>query len=142
MQSILTEKLRAYILINNPDLAVRLQANYSMTSYLEDKVAAVTPMVEQLLGEAKPAYIIEELCLNQMTEELRPSKFNYLKEVVETEFLDDYLRLQRAGVLSYELMNLIEVCKEKFETFGFSEDTADNRHLRYAVIAAVHDYFN
>ncbi len=142
MQSILTEKLRAYILINNPDLAVQLQADYSVTRYLEDKVAAVMPLVEQLLGENKPAYIIEELCLNRMTEDLRPSRFNYLREVVETEFRDDYLRLQRAGVLSYELINLIDVCTEAFETFGFSEVTADNRHMRYAVIAAVHDYFS
>lgn len=142
MQTVLTEKLRAYIIINNPDLAIHLQADYSVTKYLEDKVAAVMPMVLAMLGQDRPAYVIEELCLNEMTADLRPSRFNYLKEIVETEFPDDYQRLQKTGVLTYEIINLIEVCKEMFENFSFSEETEDSRFLRYAIIVLVHDYFN
>lgn len=142
MQSILFEKLRAFILVNNPDLVIQLQADYSVTKYLEDKVMLVLPMVEQLLAEDKPGYIIEELCLNEMTTALRPSKFNYLKGIVEEDFPEDYARLMSTGVLTYEAINLIETCKEHFESFSFSEATEDNRLLRYAVIASIHDYFN
>ncbi len=142
MQSILIEKLRAYILINNPELAVKLQADYSVTKYLEDKVALVMPTLEKLLAENRPSYIIEELCMNEMTAELKPSKFNYIKSIIEEEFPAEHKSLSETGVLTYETINLIEVCGEHFETFEFSEATEDNRLLRYAVIAAIAGYFN
>lgn len=142
MQSILTEKLRAFIVHNNPDLVVGLQADYSVTNYLEDKVASVMPMVEQLLAEGKPLYIIEELCLGEMTSELRPSKFHFLKNVLEEDFPADYARMLDAGVITYEVMNLIDSCKAVFETMGFTEENEDDRFLRYAVITEIHDYLN
>ena len=142
MQSILTEKLRAYIAYNNPDLLVSLQGDYSVTAYLEDKVASVIPLLEQLLAEAKPPYIVEELCLNEMTASLRPSKYQYLKNVLEEDFPADYTRMTEAGVLTYEVMNLIDATKEIFETTGFTEENEDDRFLRYAVITEIHDYLN
>lgn len=74
MQSMLTEKLWAYIVHNTPDLMLSLQENYSVTRYLEEKVSAIMPTVTQLLDEGKPQYAIEELCLNAMTEDLKPSR--------------------------------------------------------------------
>ena len=142
MQSVLMEKLRAWITEHNPDLLLKLQGNFSVTQYLEDKVASVMPMVQQLLSEGKANYIIEELCVNELTADLRPSKFDYLKTVLEEDFPDDYNRMAESGVLTYELVNLIEACKEVFETHGFSEENEDNRFLRYAVIAEIHDYLN
>lgn len=142
MQSILIEKLRAYILINNPDLVVQLQADYAVTQYLQDKILGVMPMVEKMLAEDKPSYIIEELCLNQMTTELRPSKFNYIQSVIEEEFKEEYQKLLETGVLTYETINLVESCKDIFESFEFSATNEDNRFMRYAVIAEIHSYFN
>jgi len=142
MQNLLMEKLRAYIAGNNPDLLVSLQGNFSVTQYLEDKVALAMPMVEQLIAEGKPSYIIEELSMNELTADLRPSKFNYIKNILEEEFADDYKRLAETGVLTYEIINLIETCKEVFETFEFSEANEDDRFLRYAIIAELHDYLN
>lgn len=140
MQSVLMEKLRAYITEHNPDLLLQLQGNFSVTQYLEDKVVSVMPMVKELLSEGKANYIIEELCMNELTADLRPSKFDYLKTVLEEDFPDDYNRMAEAGVLTYEVVNLIEACKSVFETHGFTEENKDNRFLRYAVIAEIHDY--
>lgn len=142
MQSILIEKLRAFILENNPDLVVQLQADYSVSKYLEDKVSTVASLMDQLLAENKPAYIIEELCLNEITAGLKPSKFNYIKSVLEEDFPKEYAALSDSGVLTYETINLVEDCKEHFESFGFSEKNEDNRLLRYAVIAAIATFFN
>ena len=142
MQNILMEKLRVYIAGNHPDLLIRLQGEFSVTQYLEDKVASAMPMAEQLIAEGKPQYIIEELCMNELTEDLRPSRFNYIKNILEEEFADDYKRLAETGVLTYETVNLIEACKEVFETFEFSEANEDDRFLRYAIIAEIHDYLN
>lgn len=134
------EKLRAYITEHNPDLLLQLQGNFSVTQYLEDKVASVMPLVKELLSEGKANYIIEELCMNELTADLRPSKFDYLKTILEEDFPDDYNRMAEADVLTYEVVNLIEACKEVFETHGFTEENEDNRFLRYAVIAEIHDY--
>lgn len=140
MQSMLTEKLWAYIVHNNPDLMLSLQEDYSVTRYLEEKVNTVMPMVEQLLGEGRPPYIIEELCLNAMTDELKPSRYQYIRSVIEEEFNGDYEWMMENGTLTYEVVNLIETCKGIFSDFDFNSENEANRHLRYAIIGQVHDY--
>ncbi len=140
MQSMLTEKLWAYIVHNNPDLMLSLQEDYSVTRYLENRVAAVMPMAAQFLSEEKPQYIIEELCLQAMTEDLKPSRYQYIRSVIEEEFNNDYLRMKENGTLTYEVVNLIEACKSIFSDFDFNNENEANRHLRYAIIGQVHDY--
>ncbi|HEX5553371.1 MAG TPA: DUF1896 family protein [Chitinophagaceae bacterium] len=140
MQSMLTEKLWAYIVHNNPDLMFSLQEAHSVTRYLEEKVNAVMPMAAQLIDEGKPPYIIEELCLNAMTEELKPSRYQYIRSVIEEEFNADYERMKESGTLTYEVVNLIEACKGIFSDFDFNSENEANRHLRYAIIGQVHDY--
>ncbi len=140
MQSRLTEKLWAYIVHNNPDLMFSLQEDYSVTRYLEEKVNAVIPLVEQLLGEGRPPYTIEELCLSAMTEGLKPSRYQYIRSVIEEEFNGDYERMKENGTLTYEVVNLIETCKGIFSDFDFNSENEANRHLRYAIIGQVHDY--
>lgn len=142
MQHVLMEKLRSYIAANNPDLLISLQGGFSVTQYLKDKVDLVMPIVDNLIREDKPQYIIEELCMNELTADLRPSKFHYIQKIIEEEFADDYKRLAEAGVLTYETVNLIDACKEVFETFEFSEENEDNRFLRYAIIAEIHNYLS
>lgn len=140
MQSMLKEKLWAYIVHNNPDLMVSLQEDHSVTRYLEEKIETIMPMVQQLLDEGKPQYIIEELCLNEMTAELKPSRYQYICSVLEEEFPQDYERLKENGTLTYEVINLIEACKGIFSDFDFNEDNEANRYLRYAIIGQVHNY--
>lgn len=142
MQQILKEKLQAYIINNSPELMIELQASMSVSQYLEDKISNAMPMVLDLLSKSSPGYIIEELALNHMTADLRPSRFNYLQGVLEEEFREDYDRFYEAGVLTYETINMIEACKEVFVGYSFSAENMDSRLLRYAIIAAVHDYLN
>ncbi|HET7115482.1 MAG TPA: DUF1896 family protein [Hanamia sp.] len=140
MQEILKEKLWAYIIINNPDLMIILEEDHSVTQHLDTKVNAVMPLAEQLLNEGKPLYIIEELCINAMTEDLKPSRYQYIRSVLEEEFPQDYERLKENGTLSYEVINLVEACKGIFSDFDFKEENEDNRFLRYAVIGQIHDH--
>ncbi len=142
MHNLLKEKLKAYIRQNNPELFIRLQESFSVTTYLEDKVSKVMPTVLRLLEEDKPAYAIEELAMNELTEELRPSRFNYLQAVLEEEFSKEYEAFKKAGVLTYETINLTEACKELLDNFPFTEDSEADRFLRYAVIAKISEYLN
>jgi hypothetical protein len=140
MQSMLKEKLWAYIVHNNPELMVSLQEYFSVTKYLEEKVNGIMPMAERLLSENRPLYAIAEICLDSMTEELKPSRYLYIRSVIEEEFNQDYERLKENGVLTYEVINLIEVCKGIFNDFGFSRENEENRHLKYAIIGEVQQY--
>ena len=140
MQEVLTEKLHQYIKGNSPDLLITLQQERSISHYLEEKVAAIDPLLNELLAANTPAYLIEERCMDELTKELRPSKFNYLTSILEEEFEADYYRLKENGILTYEIINLIEVCKPVFETFGFSEENESDMHLHYAITGAIMEY--
>lgn len=141
MQTVLKEKFMAYIQMFNPELLLRMNTEFQST-FIADRLSEVMPLVMQLLSEDKPGYIIEELALNEMTATLRPSRFHYIREILETEFSASHDQFAKAGVLKYECINLIEACGETFDTFSFSEENEDNRFLRYAIISKVHEYLN
>jgi hypothetical protein len=141
MQQILIAKLHEYITQNNLDLLIALQQQCRVSSYLKDKVDAAGPLVDELLADNTPAYIIEERCMDYLTKDLRPSRFNYLLTILDEEFETDYIRLEQTGQLTYEVVNLIEVCKPVFESLGFTEENEDNQDLRNAIIGAVKEYF-
>ncbi len=140
MKTELKEKLHSYIVENNPELVLNLQGSLSVTKYLEEKVSAIQPMLDSLEAASKPSYIIEELCMNELTKDLRPSKFNYIKEILEAEFEEVFNKLRDSGVLTYEIVNMITACNPVFEEMGFSEDRAEDRKLRYAVTGTIQEY--
>lgn len=141
MQEVLIAKLHQYITDNNPDLLITLQQEGIVSSYLQEKVAAIDLLMNESLGSGTPAYIIEERCMDELTKELRPSKFNYLISILEEEFEADYYRLKENGLLTYEVINLIEICTPVFEALSFTVENENNRHLRYVITGAVKEYF-
>lgn len=140
MKEMLKEKLWAHIVNNNPDLMISLQGEQSVDNYLDNKVVAVMPTAEQLLAEGKPHDIISEICMNEMTADLKPSRYQYICSVLEDEFPNDYERLKEDGTVTYEVINMIKACNDIFDEFEFSIDNEDNRFLKYAIIGRVHDY--
>lgn len=142
MKAILIEKLKSYIMQNNPDLLISLQDGFSLREYLEEKVLSVEPFITLLLNQQKPQYVIEELCMNQLTKDLRPSKYNYLLNALEEDFLSAYTYFKRNGVLTYEILNLIEVAQSTFKNYNFSEDNEDDRMLRYEITGIIKDYLS
>ncbi len=140
MHTILIEKLRSYLVHNSPDILIRLQHDFSLTQYLEDKVFQVMPLAEQLIAEQKPQYIIEELCMDELTKDIRPSRFLYIRGLLEEEFRQTYERFREMGVLTYETINLIDACNPVFDHIGFTEENEDDRQLRYAITGAISGY--
>lgn len=142
MESLLKEKLWAHIAHHNPDLMLNLQADHSVTKYLDEKMNGIKTMIAQLVAEAKPQYIIQDLCLEALTAELIPSKFLYIRSVIEEDFSNDFERLKETGILTYEVANLITICDATvFKSLGFTTDNLEDRHLRYAVTAEIYYYF-
>lgn len=141
MQEILIVKLHQYILENNLDILISLQEKGNEESYLKEKMSSIDTLLDQLMNDNTPAYLIEERCMDVLTQDLRPSRYNYLTSVLEEEFENNYSRFKRNGTLPYEVINLIELCNPFFETIGFTEGNEDNRHLRYAITGAIQEYF-
>lgn len=141
MQEILIVKLHQYILHNNLDLLITLQEKGNVESYLKEKVLSIDTLFHELIAEDVPEYLIEERSMNVLTQDLRPSKYNFLTSVLEEEFESDYIRLKENGTLSFEVINLIESCNPVFETIGFTEDNENDRQLRYAITGTIREYF-
>ena len=142
MRDVLKEKLHRFLVHNNPDLLVSLQGAGRISQYLVDKVTAIEGYLNELVASEMPLYLVEEQCLNELTRDLRPSKYNYLIHVLEEDFEQEYHRLRESGIMTYEVVNLIQHCSPLFSVIGFSEDNEEDRHLRYAITSAVKEYFD
>lgn len=140
METILKEQLWSYIASQNPDLMFDLQEEYRVSDYLDEKVAAIMTEVEHLLDDGLPAVTIQEICMERLTEELKPSKFQYIREIIEKEFPIAYEALQESGMLTYEVINIIQSCERVFDRFKFSTETIHSRGMRYAVIGEIDFY--
>ncbi len=142
MKKILVKRLYTYIKDNNPDLLLRLEESATLRLYLHNKIKAVEDLVHRLQEEGQPDHSIEQILLDELTKELKPSKFNYIKNIIETEFTFKYKLLQASGTLVYEGVNLIAYCTELFESFEFNKGNAGNKKLKHAVTSAIGEYFD
>ncbi|WP_090466209.1 hypothetical protein [Mucilaginibacter sp. OK268] len=61
--------------------------------------------------------------------------YDYVRLVLEEEFLSAYLRFINHGILHYELTNIQEICAPLLT--GLDED---DRFLRYEVIGTIANY--
>lgn len=142
MEDLLKEKLWFYIIHNNPDLMFTLQEDYSVLDYLNEKISSVKSILDDMLSDGTPKYIIEEICLNVLTEDLKPSRFLYIRSLLSDEFEKTYAAFQESGILTYEVINLMESCRPIFETIGFTKENEEDPTLRSALIGQIADYLN
>jgi len=139
MQEILLKKLHDYIRENNPDILVQLEEEKKVTEYLSDKIKLVDGLLQET-GIKHPAYIIEEACMDILTEDLRPSKYHYICGILEEEFEATYSLLQKSGTLQFEVINLVKYCQPLFDAVGFTLENEDSRELKYSVTGAIAEY--
>lgn len=139
MQAILIDKLHRYLKQNNPDLLLQLEDEGKVTEYLSNKIKIVDALLDQQ-DTKQPSYIIEEACMDILTQDLRPSKYHYICGILEEEFEATYRQFQKSGTLSYEITNLIKYCQPLFDAVGFTLENEDNRELQYSVTGAIGEY--
>lgn len=140
MQQRLKQKLWAHILVNNPGLILELEREDQLSAYLESKIASVLPLLDQLTSESKADYIIEELCIRELVAEMRPYRFNYLWYVLEEEFSPFFKTWEQDGILTYELINLQQYCKDTFDALGFTMDDTNEDQVYNAVTGMIDEY--
>jgi hypothetical protein len=95
--------------------------------------------VELVLNSAKPTLLNEKECMEILTADLKPSKFKYIRDLFEAEFTTEYERMQKAGTLNYELLNMVSACHDLFDDMPLREDM-ENPHLDHAVAGVINDY--
>jgi hypothetical protein len=140
MKEQLINQLHSYLVHHHTDLLIALQEDHRLTDYLGAKVGSVSDLLEQLEGEGRPPYVIEALCLEELTRDLRPSRFGYIREVLETEFEPAFQWYSRSRILTYEVINLTGACEPIFEVFALSGANEDDKELRSAVINMMAEY--
>jgi hypothetical protein len=140
MKDQLINKLHSYLVQNHLDLLVSLQEDHRLSHYLQRKVESVTELCQELQDANRPAYVIEALCMEELTRDLRPSRFKYVRTLLEDEFEEAYQRMSSSGILTYEVINLIGACEPIFELFGLGEENEDAREIKYAVMGMVAEY--
>jgi hypothetical protein len=140
MKEQLIRNLHNYLVQNHLDLLIALQEDHRLDHYLRGKVESISDLLAQLQEERRPAYVIEALCIEELTRDLRPSRFNYMKELLEQEFEMDYRRMAGSGMLTYEIINLTGACEPIFEIFSFGEEGEDSRELKHAVMGMIAEY--
>ena len=141
MIEILQSKLFEYVRDNNPDILFELEADANVTVWLSERVNGVEPLINELQSQSLPEYEIEEACMAELTNNLRPSKYNYILNLLEEEFENDYNKLLQAGLLQHEVINMINQCDSVFADLNFSEENDDNEFIRYAIIGELSEYF-
>ena len=139
MQQILINKLHEYIRENNPDLLFQLEEDRKVTEYLSDKISTVSALIKQM-ENGTPAYIIENASMDVLTQDLRPSKYNYISNLLQEEFESTYNQIQESGTLKFEVINLVNQCQSVFADLKFSEENEDNQFLRYAILGTISEY--
>ncbi len=142
MKEILVGKLLEYIRDNNPDVIFALEAEDKLRLWLYSKVDSVQSIWQQMETDKQPAYIIVENCLNELTRELKPSRYNYILNLLEQEFEKDYKWLQQSGLLQHEAVNMISYCESVFNDLKFSEENEDNHFIQYAICGAISEYLD
>jgi hypothetical protein len=140
MKNRLMQLLHANLVDNNPDVLLKLEQERRVSEYLLEKIQSIQPMIDELIGNGTPAIMIEEQCLDELSNDLRPSKYNYLCSLLDDEFPEQFSRFKSAGILTYEVIGILDNCQAVFEEFGFSEINEDDRFLRYAITGKVGEY--
>lgn len=109
---------------------------------IEQELSPLKPLLEKLsANQLQPDDILEQ-CLMELIAALPASRFDYITELLSTEFEEQHEQLLNSGLLPYECINLIQHCKPVFEKLNFSLTTQDDPFIRYAFIGAISDYLN
>lgn len=142
METALKEKLWTYISIHAPELMYQLQEEYRVTSYLDQKIATVLPEAMYLHSQGMDLISVYEICMERLTEDLKPSKFLYVKRILEDEFPIAYDALQQSYMLNYEVLNILECCADLFDRFGFGGLQENKKVLKYSIMGEIHQYLS
>jgi hypothetical protein len=121
--------LLGYIRENNPDLLSQLDEDDALHAWVIEKIREV----EMVLQQSKPSVIPDNEFMDLMTADLKPSKFHYVRDLLEDQFPEDFDRMLEAGTLRFDIIQIIGACGNLFEEMPLREVMEENAQLDHAV---------
>ncbi|NCI51305.1 hypothetical protein GWC95_15360 [Sediminibacterium roseum] len=121
--------LLGYIRENNPELLQQLDEDDALHAWVLEKIHDV----ELVLQHSKPGRIPDGEFLDLMTASLKPSRFHYMRDLLEDQFPEEFDQLLASGTLRFEIIQLIGLCGHLFEEMPLRADMEENVQLDYAV---------
>ncbi|CAL1519140.1 hypothetical protein [Chitinophaga sp. MM2321] len=140
MKTKFKKRLQEFLQENHPELMLLFAERGTLPQYLEDRVSLISPLMDELMEQGEDEAQIVALCIAEIAKPLGPSKYQYLKAVLQEEFPKEFQQYEDAGVLKFELTKMILVCLPAFEAFDFSLEKLDDHFMRHMIIAELHDY--
>lgn len=130
-----------YLQSHHPELVLEWNLSEALHEMVEQQLNHVKPLLEKLSTKELHPHDILQQCLNELIAELPASRFDYISELLSSEFEEQHEKLLTSDLLPYECMNLLQHCKPVFDKLNFSLVIEDDPFIRYAVIAAISEYF-
>lgn len=140
MEKELLEAFRAYVAEHNPELLLNSTDEYPVSRHIRERVGEVVPLMKYLQDQGKQKGEILDLCMNELTKNLRPSRTDYIREVIRVEFPQEHFTLSQDGTLTYHAVQLLRHCDPVFESHNFNEHNRESDLLRHGIIAEIHTY--
>ncbi len=128
MKERMRELLINYLRENNPDVLLQLEEAGMAEVWLQQRVNNIN----ENLSEAEN--------MDVFTEELRQSKFLFVKNIFETEFPADYQKMLNAGILTFEVINMLTACQDVFGQLPLTVETEEDSLLIATVTGAISEY--
>jgi hypothetical protein len=109
------------------------------------KCESIGGTLERLIANNTPLYEIEQLCMQLLTEDLKPSRFQFVKQIMEENFEKTFEQFETSGRLVNTVIEVLPACEEFFLRFEFNEakeEAREERILRYAIAGVIDECLN
>lgn len=136
MQELLQIKLQNYLAVHYPDMLLSLAEEGTAEAFIRGQVESISGEMDVMLAGGAPAYEVEVYCMDVLIGSLPPSKFDFICDILEGEFIESYKSFEQTNILLFEVVNIIAACELPD---GFDEE---DRLLRYSVIGAIDSYLH
>jgi|SRR5690606_11444424 len=133
METKLKEHYWKFITEHNPELMFSLQENYSVTSYLNEKIKCIQPKLQNWRTIGYPESSIFLLAMEILTTDLKPSRFQFISSLLKHDFPSHYTYFSDHGVLTYKTLILVELCQGAFDSIRFSEAHCNSGRFKEAI---------
>jgi hypothetical protein len=131
----------AFISENNPDVIVSIGSTGSMKRFVRDKAEVAMDLAKNLKERGLPESEILDACFESMVKEMKPSRFNFLKDLIQNHFPEKLKRYSETGVMTYEIIQVIESHGHLFEKYRFGETETKNDLLETEFVGILFDRF-
>jgi len=137
MKHKLSELFGTYLAEHNPDILLELERENRVGAFIEAAIESLEIHPDELACQGLPNYLIEEICLEQLTQGVRPSRYDYLLSLLADEFSTTLTDWTERNLLPQAGVALLGDCGPVFDRFGFSEQKVEDKRLRDEMITVI-----